>query len=333
MDNQRSDLLKRLVETYGPSGNEDKVRSLIIDEIKAYVDEIKIDKMGNLMAKKNGAGPKIMIASHMDEIGIIITGIDENGFLRFANIGGVSPNVSLGQRVMFSNGSLGVLSMEHLDNIKDLKLDKMYIDIGAPSRDEAMKIVSIGDVACFYQQYAQLGDRIISKALDDRIGCYVAIETIKRMQHSPNEVYFVFTVQEEVGIRGAKTAAYGINPDMGIAIDVTATGDTPKAKPMAVKLSDGPAVKIKDNSMLSHPMVKGLMINTAKEHNIPYQLEVLEFGGTDSGAIHLSRAGVPSGVLSIPSRYVHSPSEMVSSKDVENAILLLTKILEKEIQI
>ncbi|MCT4619504.1 MAG: M42 family metallopeptidase [Marinisporobacter sp.] len=326
-----SELLKKLTEEYGPSGNEEKIRDLIQSEIKDYVDEIKIDKMGNLIAMKKGSGKRIMLASHMDEIGVIITGITDNGFLRFSNIGGVSPYVSIGQRVIFSDGTIGIVGMEHLEDIKKLKLEKMYIDIGVKSKEEVSKRINIGDVASFHSSFTTLDDFITAKALDDRIGCFIAIETIKSLKTSPNELYFVFTVQEELGLRGAKTAAFSVDPDLAIAIDVTSTGDTPKAKHMVVKLGNGPAVKIKDKSLLSHPTVKNLMIHTAKENQIPYQLEVLEFGGTDSGAIHLTRSGVPSGVLSIPCRYVHTPSEMISKKDVEHAIVLLTKILEKEI--
>lgn len=323
------DLLKRLLETFGPSGNEETIREVIRQEIKDYADEIKVDALGNLIAIKRGNGKKIMVASHMDEIGIMVTNIDENGFLRFTNIGGVSPFTALYQRVMFADGTMGVVGMEKLDEMKDLALNKMFIDIGACSKEEAMKKVNVGDAACFYTPYVQNDDYIMAKALDDRIGCYVTIEALKALKDCPNEVYFVFTVQEEVGLRGAKTAAYGIDPDMGIAIDVTLTGDTPKAKTMDVKMGKGTAIKIKDNSVLAHPTVKNLMIETAKENNIPYQLEILEGGGTDSGAIHLTKSGVPSGVISVPCRYVHSPSEMVSVKDVKSSIELLVKVLEK----
>ncbi|QXM06654.1 M42 family metallopeptidase [Crassaminicella indica] len=326
-----SELLKKLTNAYGPAGNEEQIRHLIQTEIQDYVDEISVDRMGNLIAIKRGNGKRVMLASHMDEIGVIITGITDEGFLRFSNIGGVSPYISLSQRVLFSNKTIGIIGMEHLEDMKKLKLEKMYIDIGAKNKEEALKKVNIGDVASFYSSFTALGDFITAKALDDRIGCFIAIETIKNLKNSPNELYFVFTVQEELGLRGAKTAAFSVDPDIAISIDVTSTGDTPHAKHMAVKLGSGPAVKIKDHSLLSHPAVKNLMINTAKENNIPYQLEVLEFGGTDSGSIHLTRSGVPSGVLSIPCRYVHTPSEMVSKEDVENAIILLTKILENEI--
>ena len=323
------DLLKRLSMAFGPSGSEDKIRNIIKEEIKGYVDEINIDTLGNLIAIKKGDGKKIMIASHMDEIGIMVTNIDEKGFLRFTNIGGVSAFSSLYQRVMFVDGTIGILSMENLDNMKELKLDKMFIDIGAKTKEEAMAKVKVGDVACFYTPFVESGDNIISKAMDDRVGCYIAIESLKRLKDCSNEVYFVFTVQEEVGLRGAKTAAYALDPDYGIAIDVTMTGDTPKAKTMDITMGEGVAIKVKDSSILAHPTVKNTMVNMAKKYDIPYQLEVLEAGGTDSGAIHLSRSGVPSGVISIPCRYVHSPSEMVSKKDLVNAITLLVKTVEE----
>jgi len=325
------ELLKKLLETFSPSGNEETIREIIREEIKDYVDDIKVDALGNLIGIKKGQGKKIMVASHMDEIGIMVTNIDDNGFLRFTNIGGVSPFTALYQRVMFADGTMGVVGMEKVDEMKDLNLSKMFIDIGACSKEEAMKKVNVGDVACFYAPFIQDGDYIMSKALDDRIGCYVSIEAMKALKDCPNEVYFVFTVQEEVGLRGAKTAAYGVDPDMGIALDVTTTGDTPKAKTMDVKMGKGTAIKVKDSSVLAHPEVKKLMVETAKENNIPYQLEVLEAGGTDSGAIHITRSGVPSGVISVPCRYVHSPSEMVSVKDVESSIELLVKVLQGSI--
>ena len=249
-------LLHKLLQTFGPSGNEELICEVIREEIKDYVDEIKIDQMGNLIGIKKGNGKKIMIASHMDEIGIIATGIDDHGFIRFSNIGGVSPNVSLGQRVKFKNGTTGVIYMEALDHIKDLKLEKMYIDIGVDSKEKAQEKINIGDVACFDRSSSIHEDVIVSKALDDRIACYIAIETLKQLKNNPHELYFVFTVQEELGLRGAKAAAFGINPDLAIAIDVTGTGDAPKAKHMAVSLRKGPAIKIKDNSIICHPWLK-----------------------------------------------------------------------------
>ncbi|HHU77494.1 MAG: M42 family metallopeptidase [Caldicoprobacterales bacterium] len=330
-------LLANLTGAYGPSGREEAVRDVIRQEIRDYADEIREDTMGNLIAVKKGRdakGKKVMLAAHMDQIGLIVTNIDENGFLRFSNIGGVSPFNVIHRRVVFQNGTTGVVSYEtELEDIKNLKLNKMYIDIGAADREEAGKQVRIGDVAVYHAPLTEAGNRFIGCAMDDRAGCAVLVETIKAIKDSPNELVFVFTVQEEVGLRGAKTSAYSLNPDIGISVDVTLTGDTPKSRPMAVNLGDGPTVKVKDSSIICHPKVKNLMIQRAEEAGIPYQLEVLEAGGTDSGAIHLSREGVPSGVISIPCRYVHSAHEMVDKSDMENAVRLLTGILEKDISL
>ncbi|MCX7843156.1 MAG: M42 family metallopeptidase [Clostridia bacterium] len=320
------DLIKRLCQSFGVSGNEEDIRDVIKSEIGNKLNEVRVDALGNLIAVKKGKGKKIMVAAHMDEIGVLATFIDEKGFIRFSNIGGVSQFFALGQRVKFRNGVTGaVFYEEKLDDMKNLKLSSMYIDIGAISREDAEKKVQIGDAACFLGETVQEGDVIISKALDDRAGCSVLLQAIKNLPETENEIYFVFTVQEELGLRGAKTSAYQILPDMAIAVDVTKTGDTPECKPMAVKCGGGPAVKIKDNSVICHPEVRRLLEDKAKQLNIPYQLEVLSAGGTDAGAIHLTAGGVPSGAISIPCRNIHSPSEIVSLKDLENAVKLLTE--------
>lgn len=327
MDKLDVKTLDTLLSTFGPSGNEDRVREFIKSEIKDHVDELHVDALGNLIARKKGNGKKIMLAGHMDQIGLMITYIDKEGFLRFTNIGGISPTISLSQRVVFQDGTVGVIGSEHLESVKDLKLDKMFIDIGANSREEAEKIVSIGDVCGYYDAPVIDDHKVVSPSLDDRIGCYIMMETIKNLKDSPNDLYFVFTVQEELGLRGARTAAYRVEPDIGIAYDVTMTGDTPKARTMALKMGEGFAIKAKDNSMISHPGLKNYLIQEAKNQKVEYQIEVLEFGGTDSGAIHLSKEGVPSTVLSIPTRYIHSTCEMVSTKDVIGAINYSTNLL------
>jgi len=326
-------IIKRLTETYGPSGHEKNVTELIKNEIESLVDEVKIDKMGNMIAFKSGnSDKKVMLAAHMDEIGLIVTHIDENGFIRFSNVGGVSPYVLLGERVIFGNGVEGVIDKEKLDSIKELKLSKMYIDIGLSNEEEVKEKVQIGDVAIYKREFSDLDKRLVAKSLDNRVGCAILIEAIKGLKEVANDTYFVFTVQEEVGIRGAQTSAFGIAPDFGIAVDVTATGDTPEAKIMAVSLGEGPAIKIKDRSLITHPKVKELMVKVAEREEIPYQFEVLEFGGTDAGSIHLTRGGVPTGVLSIPARYIHTPSEMVDCGDVEYGVKLLSAILQEEIE-
>lgn len=329
-------LVKKLIEVYGPAGNEELVSQVIRDEIEEYVDEISVDVMGNLIAYKKGTGDgkRIMLSAHMDQIGIMVTHIDEKGFLRFGNIGGIGIHTSFCRRVIFKNGLVGVIGFETEEGTwKDINLSKMYIDIGAANKAEAEKQVKIGDIAVYYPQFTESNGKYMGGAMDDRAGCVLLIETIKQIGESANDLYFVFSTQEEVGLRGARTSAYKIDPDIGIAIDVTATGDTPKARTMAVALGQGPAIKIKDSSIICHPKIKNWMIDTAEKNNIPYQLEVLEFGGTDSGAIHLSRGGVPSGVLSIPCRYVHSDSETIDSSDLKNGVKLLVKVLESKIEI
>ena len=303
------------------------------DLFEDYVDEIEVDALGNLIVRKKGNGKKIMISAHMDQIGLMVTNIDEKGFLRFTNVGGISPFVSLSQKVVFENGVVGIIDSEPVEDIGKLKLENMYIDIGVFSKEEAESKINIGDVCVYKTEYDENENVVSSKCIDDRVGCFVAIEAIKKIKDNVNDLYFVFTVQEEVGLRGARTSAYRINPDMGIALDVSDSGDTPKAKTFAVGLGKGTAIKVKDNSILTHPKVKELMVDVAKENNIEYQMEVLEFGGTDSGAIHLTREGIPSGVISIPTRYVHSTVEMASKKDIISSIDLLIKILEKDINL
>ena len=330
-------LLKQLTETFGPSGYEDNVRKLVLSEVKPLADEVKVDALGNVIARKKPAKQtnntkKIMIAAHMDEIGIIVSHVDDNGFVRFSSIGGVFGKYVLGGRVRFINGTQGVIAYDRFDKPNDSPaLDKVFIDVGATSKKDCP--VKVGDVAAFDRPCVEMGNRILAKSMDDRVGVLVGVETLRALKGSPHDVYFVFTTQEEVGLRGAKTSAFGVDPDVGIAIDVTAAADTPDAMKMEMALSKGPCVKFKDNSAISDPRVTQWMINTAEKNKIPYQREVLLFGGTDASAIQLTRAGVPAGCLSIPTRYVHSPSEMVDYTDVQNSVKLMTAILKTPIDL
>ncbi len=330
------ELIKKLTETYGPSGHEERIREVIRAEIEGLADEVRVDALGNLIALKRGKGQgiKVMLAAHMDEIGIIVTHVDEKGFLRFAPVGGVRPLTLLGGRAVFADGTVGTFGMEKREPEEAKKIptfDKLYLDVGA--RDKESVPVKVGDVACFQRPFVAQGDRLIAKAFDDRIGCAVLIQVMRDLKETPHDVYFVFSVQEEVGLRGATTSTYGIQPDLGISVDVTRTGDTPEAHPMAVSLGAGPAIKVKDGRMLAHPAVKDLLVRTAEELGIPYQLEVLERGTTDAAAIQISREGVPAGCLSIPCRYVHTPSEMVDYNDVANAVKLLVAVLSRPIEL
>lgn len=325
-----SKLLKELVSIYGPSSNEEEIRGFIKDEIKDYVDDIRVDALGNLIANKKGPGKKIMISAHMDQIGMMVTDIDEKGFLRFANVGGISPKNSLGQKVIFQNKTIGAIFCEPIEDSKELKLENMYIDIGAFSKEEAQSQVNIGDICIYYSQFVENENVVFTPYLDDRVGCFIAIEALKEIENPENDLYFVFSVQEEVGLRGAKIASYSIEPDIGIAIDVTAHGDTPKAKRFAVGLDKGAAIKVKDNSLIAHPLVRDNLKKLAKENDVKFQMEVLEFGGTDSGAIHTTKEGVPSGVISIPTRYVHSTVEMASKNDINACKDLLILFLNNK---
>jgi len=329
------DLIRKLVEAIGPSGYEQAVRELIKEEVAPYADEIRVDAMGNLIVRKGEkreGGLRIMTAAHMDEIGVIATHIEEDGFVRFTTIGGVRPHTCLGGRVQFVNGVRGVIGGEKLDSMERVhSFDRLFIDVGATSKEDCP--VKVGDVAAFERPFLDLGKRLVAKSMDDRIACAVQIEALRRLQTTPHEIYFVFSTQEEVGTRGAATAAFGIDPELGLSVDVTLTGDTPKGMKMAVALGKGPAIKVRDSGMLADPRVVRWMVEMAEKAHIPYQLEVLEAGSTDARAIQLTRAGVISGCLSIPCRYIHSPSEMVDYDDVQNAVSLLVALLSQPVNL
>ncbi|MFN3308454.1 MAG: M42 family metallopeptidase [Anaerolineales bacterium] len=322
------ELLKTLVEIPAPSGYESQVRNQIQEWIKPLVDEMRVDALGNLLAVRRRAdAPRMMLVAHMDEIGLMITHVDRQGFARFVSLGGVMPIHCVGSRVRFLNGLQGVIGVEKNSAFYEIPpLEKMFIDVGASSAEDCP--IRIGDVAVFERPFLDLGKRVVAKAMDDRVGVAVLIETLRRLEKSTFEIYFVFSVQEEVGVRGATVAAFGVEPHFGLAIDVTATGDTPKGHRMEVQLGKGPAIKIRDAGMLADPRLIQWMVQTAEKAKIPYQREILEFGGTDARAIQLSRSGVPAGVISIPCRYVHAPSEMVDMEDVENAVKLLGRLLQ-----
>ena len=328
-------LIRKLVETVAPSGYEAPVREVIRAEIAGLVDEIRVDALGNLIARKGKKGPgglRIMLSGHMDEIGVIATHIDENGFVRFSTIGGIYPIHCIGARVQFLDGAGGVIYMEKLDAPDKVPtIDKMFIDVGAS--DRASCPVKVGDVAAFVRPYVELGDRLVSKAMDDRIAVAVMIAALKDLKSSPHEIYFVFSTQEEVGLRGATVAGYDVDPDLALAVDVTRTGDTPKGIKMEVALGKGPAIKVRDGGMLADPRVIRWMVAAAEKLGLPYQMEVLEGGTTDARAIQLSRSGVPAGCLSIPTRYIHSPSEMVDFRDVQQCVKLLTALVSKPIKL
>jgi len=327
-------ILQTLVETPGPSGSEHVIREKIKAEIQGHTDEVYTDALGNLIARKGAlkeGGKRIMISAHVDEIGLMITHVDDNGFARFLPIGGINPLTCLGGRVLFMNGTQGVIGMERLEKDEHPELAKYFIDTGATSKADSK--VGVGDVCGFERPLLDLGKRVVAKSMDDRVAAAIAVEALKEVKPGVNELFFVFSVQEEVGIRGAITAAYGVDPEIGLAVDVTRTGDTPLGVKMEVALGNGPAIKVRDSSFIADPRVVKWMVNEAKAQKLPYQLEVLEAGGTDGAAMQRTRAGVPAGCLSIPCRYIHSPSEMVDRDDVENSVKLLVGLLGKPVSL
>lgn len=327
--NYNSQLMKNLSDCFSPSGREKNIREIIINEIKDYADEIKVDALGNVIARKIGNGKKILFSAHMDQIGLIITHVDEKGFLRFSNVGGINAREIIGLRMIFDNGLEGVVCSEEIGAKEKVEMNKLFIDVASTSKDFVKSNFKVGDMCVFKSEYYETEDCVICKAADDRIGCYILIEALKNHPETDNDIYYVFSVQEEVGCRGAKTAGYSINPDLAIAVDVTATGDTEDGVKMEVKLGDGAAIKLMDKSLITHPEVKELLTNLAIEKGIKYQYEVLTFGGTDAGPIHMSREGVPSGVISIPTRNLHSSGEIFNKFDVMECIKLVQAAAER----
>lgn len=337
------ELLKQLSLTPAISGNEEKIRDIINNELKDCVDEIKTDNMGNLICTKKGEenAPTVMLASHMDEIGLMVKYIDDNGFIKFIKIGGINDQMLINQAVIIhsENGKVpGVIGSKppHVtkpeEKNKVIKYTEMFIDIGANNRQEAENMVSIGDMITFrsfFEEYPN--NKVMGKALDNRIGCYVMMEIMKRT-NSRVTIYGVGTVQEEVGLKGAKVSSYSLNPDYAFALDTTLAGDHPgiTLEEAPCKMGDGPSVILADRSgdgIITPKVMKDIITNAANKSDIPIQLEVSDGGTTDATAIHLNREGIVTGVISVPTRYIHTPVSVASTEDIEHTIELLVAIL------
>ncbi len=340
------ELLKRLSEAPGIPGREERIRELIQAEVEGLADEISTDALGNLVAVKNSAAPdakRVMLAAHMDEIGFYVRHVDDNGFLRVQNVGGFDPRTLFARQVSVhasrsERDLVGILNPAtkpvHVSTPEERKqvptIAEFAIDLGLPVervRDE----VRVGDMVTLRQEFVDLGETVSGKALDDRVGCWIQIQLLRQLQSPRYQVYAVFSVQEEVGVRGATTSAFGLEPDIGIALDTTLAIDTPGIKPdqTITRLGQGTAIKVLDSRSISSRWLVDAFITLAEERDIPYQLEVLPLGGTDAGAIMVSRGGVPSLTLSTPSRYVHTVTEMVSKHDLDAAVALLQAFLER----
>ena len=328
------ELIKKLVEAWGPSGYEHHVRELIRAEVADFADEIRVDGLGNLICRVGQGGKKIMVAAHMDEIGVMTMFAEKkSGYLRFTPIGGLLHTSLLGSRVRFEDGTVGVIGAHDYFGVgrtSATDFNNFFIDVSTGNGDP----VEAGRPAIFWREMEERGKRLIAKSMDDRVGCAVAIEAMRRLnKQTPNELYFVFTVQEEVGLRGAAPAAYGIAPELAIALDVTPTGDLIKNEKNDVKLGGGAAIKLHDTGLVVSPAVRDWMIERAEADGIPYQLELLTLGTTDAAGIQTSQAGVPSGAISIPSRFVHTTSETVDLDDVEACVRLLVGLVANPVNL
>lgn len=327
-------LVKELLSLGAPSGFEDSVREFIKEN--AVADEIYTDSIGNLICHKKGKGKKIMLSAHMDEVGLIITEITDSGFLKFATLGGIETAVLCSKKVLIGNNKIpGIISAKaiHLQKgdevTSPLKIKDLCIDIGAEDKEAAKKIVSLGDYAVFDGEYTEFGNNLVkSKALDDRVGCAILLELMK--ENYENDIYFVFSVQEEVGLRGATVAAYNIKPDLALVIEGTTCSDVYGSKPhnQVTNLGGGAVMTAMDRAAISDKDYYDFIIKMAEDKNIKLQIKRTGLGGTDAGAIQRSCGGVKTAVLAVPCRYIHSPVSVMNLDDKESVYKLAKAVLK-----
>ncbi|MEQ8551883.1 MAG: M42 family metallopeptidase [Cyclobacteriaceae bacterium] len=334
-------LFKEICEAPGAPGFEDKIRKIIIREVKSYVDELSIDNMGSVIAVKKGKSDekKVMAAAHMDEIGFLVSHIDNNGFIRFQTLGGFDPKTLTSQRVIIHGkkdvigvmGSKPIHMMKSEERNKPSKIEDYYIDCGM-SRKDVVKLIGIGDPITRQRELVEMGDCLNCKSIDNRVSVYILVETLKRLKTIPYDFYGVFTVQEEVGLRGANVASHHIDPDFGIALDTTIAYDLPGAQEheRVTELGKGTAIKIMDASAICDTRMVKFLKDTADKHKIPWQPEILAAGGTDTAGLQRNgKQGSIAGAISIPTRHLHQVIEMAHKKDIVNSIELLMRALEE----
>ena len=336
-------LLKELSEAVGVSGREDAVRKVVLKAIDGHADDIRIDAMGSVTAIKKGTGtdlPRVMLAAHMDEIGFIVTGYESSGLIRFTNVGGVDDRILPGLRVKLGKDLIpGVIIWApiHMNRSQDVKkIQDLRIDIGVNDKDGAKGKVSVGDRIAFDSKYMEIGDHTLrGKAFDDRVGCSLLIDVLQGGPY-PVDVLAAFTVQEEIGLRGARVAAQRLQPDVAFVLEGTTAHDLPD--PTAdldsedehnptTRLDGGPALTAMDRSMITDPRLLRFLRQTAQDNDIPYQIKTQLGGGTDAGAIHVANAGVPAAVISVPCRYIHSPSALLRRADYDATLRLVQAAL------
>ncbi|MDO8556596.1 MAG: M20/M25/M40 family metallo-hydrolase [Nanoarchaeota archaeon] len=329
------ELLKKLSLTFGPSGNEEEVRSLIKKLIRPFVDDVSVDKFGNVVAHKKGISPKAMLVAHMDEIGLMIKGCDMNGDIRCAMIGGIEPLNVIGDRVTITTkkGELhGVITTAQISNAETTtevpQVKDLIIDTGLTKKELESRGVQVGQYLNLNRYFLNLGSQkiVCGKALDDRIGCYILLKVAERLKRSKQEIFYVFTVQEEVGLYGAKTSIHGIDPDYAIIVDVT-NADDKNTNPTKV-LGHGPTLTIKDADMLSNPCIDAWVQRAAKRKKSRLQLDVADEGTTDALTISIAKGGIPTTVLGVPVRNLHTTTSVAHTDDIDQCVIILEEILK-----
>lgn len=333
-------ILKELSEAIGISGDEGGARAVVLDAVREHVDEVKVDALGNVLALKRGTGAqalRVMVAAHMDEVGLMVTGHDSDGFLRVATVGGIDPRLLPGSCLQVGPeripGVIGIKPIHLLRENEDQevpKIEDLVVDIGATSKDEARKLAALGTYISFTTPFRELGPTVSGKAFDDRAGCAVLVELV-RGERFGFDLHAVFTVQEEVGLRGARVAAYAIEPHCAFVLEGTIADDTPKDKDASptTELGKGPAITVMDRSFIADRRLVRLLTETAQELDIPYQFKQPGIGGTDAGTIHRARGGVPSATVAVPCRYIHSPVTMLNLDDFNNTVRLMRESLSR----
>jgi putative aminopeptidase FrvX len=339
------DLLEKLCRAHGISGFEGEVVGIMKTELGKTCDEVYTDSFGNIIGRKGEGQTKIMLAAHIDEVGLMVKHITKEGFIHFVKIGGIDNRLLLNQRVVIRTKKgdvLGVIGSKppHLqkeeEKKKVVKHDEMFIDVGAGSRKQAQKLVEVGDPIVFEPNYGRLtGQLYYGKAIDNRIACYALIKIMQSLPKKLNKtIYAVGSAQEEVGLKGARVAAFKLKPDYALALDTNLAGDTPEIseKESCLKLGKGPAITITEASgrgVITHPKIRDLLVKVAKKKKIPVQIDILEGGMTDAAIIYLTREGIPSGVISIPTRYIHGASGVFSMGDVNNTVKLAVEAVKQ----
>jgi endoglucanase len=333
-------ILRELSEAFGVSGNEDGVRAVVLSAVRDHVDEVEIDAMGNVLTVKRGTSRdpmRVMLAAHMDEVGLMVVDHDDNGLLKVWAVGGIDPRLLPGTLLTVGPDRIpGVIGIKPIHLVESSEMDKvpkiddLAVDVGAKSKDEAQKLAPVGTYATFATQFRELGPTVTGKAFDDRVGCAVLVELLQGDRFD-FDLHAAFTVQEEVGLRGARVAAFAIDPDCAFALEGTSADDIPKDKDVSptTELGKGPAITVMDRSFIADRRLVRLLTSTAAELDIPCQIKQPGVGGTDAGVIHLAREGVPSATVAVPSRYIHSSVALLSLEDFNNTVRLMRESLSR----